>query len=82
MVNYCSNPMCKKPLHYLREGRIYVFDLPRPKGPQSGKSLPTHPLQHFWLCGPCSRKFFLEQADDRNVRIVPKVQPAVGALAS
>ena len=28
MVNHCSNPQCAKPLHYLRDGRIFVFDVP------------------------------------------------------
>ena len=33
MVNQCANPKCGKPLHYLREGRIFVFDLPDPDVP-------------------------------------------------
>ena len=33
MVNQCANPSCAKPLHYLREGRIFVFDLPDPDLP-------------------------------------------------
>jgi hypothetical protein len=28
MMNHCANPQCAKPLHYLREGRIFVFDVP------------------------------------------------------
>lgn len=80
MVSHCSNPNCMKPLHYLREGRIYVFDLPdfRSKG-----RLSRH-LEHFWLCGSCSRKFLLEQEGDRSVRIVPKAPliPNIVPLAS
>ena len=26
MVNNCANSGCGKPLHYLREGRIFIFD--------------------------------------------------------
>ena len=68
LVSYCSNPDCMKPLHYLREGRIYVFDLPDLR---SKRGLSRH-LEHFWLCGSCSRSFLLEQAGDKAVRIVPK----------
>jgi hypothetical protein len=30
MVNQCANPECKRELHYLREGRIYLFALSTP----------------------------------------------------
>jgi hypothetical protein len=26
-------------------------------------------MEHFWLCGPCSEAYFLEQVEDRTVRI-------------
>lgn len=34
-------------------------------------------MEHFWLCGICSESYFLEQAEDRTVRITPRVQRPV-----
>ncbi len=71
MVNHCSNPECCKPLHYLREGRIFVFDLPDPlASTKNGKVVRR--MEHFWLCGSCSDAFTLEQDRDKHVSICPK----------
>jgi hypothetical protein len=51
MVNRCANPECKRELHYLREGMIYVFPLPTPTGAKR--------VEHFWLCGTCSKSMVL-----------------------
>lgn len=69
MVNHCANPQCCKPLHYLREGRVYVFDVTRPSA--SSERI-TRRMEHFWLCGTCSEAYFLEQVEDRTVRITPR----------
>jgi hypothetical protein len=69
MVNHCANPQCCKPLHYLREGRVYVFDVTRPAA--VGERMPRR-MEHFWLCGACSEMYFLEQVEDRTVRIVAR----------
>jgi hypothetical protein len=55
MVNNCANPKCAKPLHYLREGRIFVFEA------ESDSGKPIHRMEHFWLCGECSRTMRLEK---------------------
>lgn len=55
MVNKCANPKCAKPLHYLREGRVFVFDAER------DSNSPIHRMEHFWLCGVCSQTMSLEK---------------------
>lgn len=70
MVDQCSNPQCAKPLHYLREGRIFVFDVQDPV--VGGK--PIHRLEHFWLCGECSQRFVLARHPE-GVQLVPKITP-------
>lgn len=72
MVNHCSNPNCCKPLHYLREGRIYVFDVPDTTSPAAKNGLYPRHMEHFWLCGPCSSKYFLERSAEVGIRVVPK----------
>jgi len=46
MVSECSNPACRTPFLYLRDGR--VFSLLR-QSPLGGST-----VEHFWLCGSCA----------------------------
>ncbi len=72
MVNQCANPKCGKPLHYLREGRIFVFDLPDPNVPVPARGGRARRLQHFWLCGPCSETMVMEQTSDMQIQVAMK----------
>jgi hypothetical protein len=72
MVNKCANPKCSKPLHYLREGRIFVFDA------ESENESP-HRMEHYWLCGECSRTMRLEKTV-KGVRTVMKATIKVRKL--
>ena len=65
MVNKCANPKCAKPLHYLREGRIFVFDA------ENNSEKPIHRMEHFWLCGACSQTMRLEKTR-QGVQVVMK----------
>lgn len=69
MVSQCANPKCGKPLHYLREGRIFVFDVSTGAADGSGKR--ARQLEHFWLCGACSQNLAMEQSAD-GVRVVAR----------
>jgi hypothetical protein len=60
MVSNCANPKCGKPLHYLREGRIFVFEVPAGIDAASGKR--TRRLEHFWLCGACAQTMVVQQS--------------------
>ncbi len=69
MIKSCSNPQCAKPLHYLREGRIFVFDA---FSVTTGtKDRRTCCLEHYWLCGECSLFFTLEQTCE-GIRLAPR----------
>lgn len=72
MVNQCANPKCRKPLHYLREGRIFLFDLPDPKAAFPTPGGRANRLQHFWLCGQCSETMVMEQTSDMQIRVAFK----------
>jgi hypothetical protein len=83
MVNQCANTSCGKPLHYLREGRIFVFDVPVSDAPTTTSSKSR--LQHFWLCGRCSETFGMEQTSAQEIRVVVKknkvgLNPVAGML--
>jgi hypothetical protein len=68
MVDHCANPKCAKPLHYLREGRIFVFDVDVKKD-AAGKSMRR--VEHYWLCGPCAQTYALERTVE-GIRLMPK----------
>jgi hypothetical protein len=74
MVNQCANKSCGKPLHYLREGRIFVFDVPFSDGPETTGRKTR--LQHFWLCGSCSETLAMEQTSSREIRVVVRKSKA------
>ena len=71
MMNNCANPMCAKPLHYLREGRVFVFDVQNGAA-VGGDEKMSHHLEHFWLCGQCSLQFQVVHEYATGVRLVPR----------
>jgi hypothetical protein len=70
MVSNCANSACGKLLHYLREGRIYVFDT------SAGAIVPgerrQRHLEHYWLCGTCSDTLMLVQDAQGMIRVQAK----------
>lgn len=68
MLNQCFNPDCRKPLHYLREGRVFVFGV---QDSSDGANGDGSRLEHYWLCGPCAQKFGMAQ-DDKGIRMVER----------
>ena len=70
MVNNCANPECNKPLHYLRDGRVYLFEVSSARLGADGKRLRS--LEHYWLCGDCSPALTLECTPERGVAVRAK----------
>ena len=66
MVNQCANPACKRELHYLREGKVYQFALPTPTGSKR--------IEHFWLCGRCSKSMVMMLRNQSDVQITFRPQ--------
>lgn len=68
MVSHCANPNCQKPLHYLREGKVFLFS-----GRNISKRQSTlNRLEHFWLCGVCSREWTLTIDEENKVQLLAK----------
>lgn len=72
MVSNCANPKCGKPLHYLREGRIFVFEVPTGTDGPNGKR--SRRLEHFWLCGACAQTMVVQQSTE-GIHAVARPQP-------
>ena len=67
MVNHCANPNCHKPLHYLRDGKIFLFS-----GKTSRSDSGAFNLEHFWLCGGCAKVWTLTMDSEHGVHLLEK----------
>lgn len=74
MVDHCANPVCHKPLHYLREGKVFLFS--RKSNKSDGAGLPDR-LEHFWLCGTCSKEWTLATDGHEGVKLVETRRPRI-----
>ena len=59
-----QSTMRKTAPHYLREGRIFVFDVPLQNLVGDGKR--SRRIEHYWLCGACLQTMLLERSNRRN----------------
>jgi hypothetical protein len=69
MVTKCANPDCSIPLRYLRDGRLFQFEV---RSPAPSRKL-SRQVAHFWLCGSCSSTLTLAFDATSGVRVVPLV---------
>ena len=70
MVSNCANPGCGKPLHYLREGRIYIFDASVRTTEPGAKRVRC--LEHYWLCGACAEALILVQDPQGIIHVLSR----------
>lgn len=76
MISHCANPECHTPLHYLRGGRLYRFDVkspvePWPDVPSAVCAMrPTPEAIFFWLCKCCCSCFSLKFDRQQEVKLV------------
>lgn len=77
MVSNCANPNCAVPLRYLRDGRLFQFEV---RALSSGraeseepapKRRPLRQVWHYWLCGACSSSMTLQFDQLRGLKIMP-----------
>ena len=69
MVGHCANPNCNKPLHYLREGKVFLFSR-KNTSKENPKSLQL--LEHYWLCGDCARQWTLAMDGEQGIQLLEK----------
>lgn len=90
MVSRCANAECGAPFHYLREGKLFKFEVashPPEHAVGAGtrlvttKKSPTK-IEHFWLCGNCSRQMTLRYQHATGVVLIHLDQRAWNATAS
>ncbi|MHB1794209.1 MAG: hypothetical protein ACYCPO_04530 [Acidobacteriaceae bacterium] len=69
MVSHCANPNCNKPLHYLREGKVFLFSRTN-ASKQNSKTLQL--LEYYWLCGACSNEWTLTMDGENGIQVVER----------
>lgn len=69
MLSHCANTSCNKPLHYLREGKVFLFSR---KNSSKQNSNPFQLLEHYWLCGECARTWTLTMDGERGIQLSEK----------
>lgn len=77
MVSRCANPACSAPLRYLRDGRLFQFEIRslivpgiRP-GRAQARADSSRQVSHFWLCGQCSCNLTLTFDGAQGVKLIP-----------
>jgi len=80
MISKCANPECSARFQYLREGRLFRMEIVPDKtaagsAPISGPK-PIRHVEHYWLCGPCSRALTLVLDKGQVVAVPVKIQAA------
>jgi hypothetical protein len=77
VVSQCANPECGVPLHYLRDGRLYQFEvraLNHVKDQPGTKKKPLRQVWHYWLCGSCSSILTLQFDQRKGLQVAPLSQ--------
>lgn len=67
MVNYCANPGCNRQLHYLRDGKVFLFSS---KNAKKENATAPRPAEHFWLCGNCAKVWTLSLDRKDTIQLV------------
>jgi hypothetical protein len=82
MVSRCANPACSIPLRYLRDGRLFQFEVRsrtlagfEQQATRQGKA--SRQIAHFWLCGHCAETLTLTFDEFKGVTVVP-LQTSLG----
>lgn len=79
VLTKCANPSCSAPFLYLREGKLFVME--QPPGPELvDATSPCRRVEHFWLCGACSRLMTLVFDRETGVHVLPKNHKAIRAV--
>ena len=71
MLSTCANPACRAPFQYLREGRLYKFEVHSGTTAVTNRK-PPRKVEHFWLCGECATTMTLTLGEHHKVEITPR----------
>jgi hypothetical protein len=85
MLNHCANSCCRAAFDYRLGGMFFRFTKQVAKLQHSQEaSSPnrTHDVQHFWLCGQCSKTYTLISTDGAGVQLRPVASEAPAQITA
>ena len=71
MVSKCANPDCNTRFRYLRNGKLFRFEVAVGTLDSAKGKKPAHKLEHFWLCEECSSSLTLRYDSNQGLMVVP-----------
>lgn len=77
MLSKCANPDCSASFLYLRQGKLFRFEVESREqvkltpGPDGSAAKPLSRTEYFWLCDSCLRRMTLVQNADTGIEAVP-----------
>jgi len=83
MISKCANPKCEVDFHYLRGGKLYRFDIRRPKEPCPDlpnailAQNPSKTTVYFWLCEKCSQVNTVQFSLTKGMKVQPIARSSV-----
>ncbi len=78
MVSKCANPDCSAVFRYLREGRLFNFEVTKSNPLRVAGVHIARSYEHFWLCPSCSVSMTLVK-DNGSVAVRPLAKSAAKA---
>jgi hypothetical protein len=80
VTSHCANPACAIPLRYLRDGRLFQFEVRAEAKSAEDATANVYRLikrtprsiSHFWLCGQCASAFTLVFDTLKGVIVKPR----------
>ncbi len=78
MVSKCANPDCSAIFRYLREGRLFNFEVTKSNPSRVVGVHIARSYEHFWLCPACSVNMTLVK-DNGSVAVRPLGKAAAKA---
>lgn len=80
MLSKCANPKCSAPFLYLREGKLFRWDVTSPApNPDQNFKKPTRKIEFFWLCDHCSAEMTLTNQNGTGVTVKPLLRSAAAS---
>jgi hypothetical protein len=84
LLRHCINPDCAAPLRSFSEGRLYQFEIVSisiAANDSANSPFDERPMRravHYWLCGSCSARLYLELEPVHGLQVLPLVPRAEG----
>lgn len=69
MVGNCANPGCSRPFRYLRQGRVYVAEVPDVRRGESVRR-----REYFWLCEQCVPRYTMARHPSRGAVCIERLK--------